>query len=383
MNDLAPSSQPQLSFAEECNRGKVREENQDSVLHFQTPLGDLLVVADGIGGLEGGATASRIVTETFREHLCNMPPGYSAGTAIREASARTNARILAAAAHPDSPHKRMGSTVVLALIQRPVDQPAQEDAAGTRDGTRVCSRVCTRVCTRVWIGHIGDSRAYLLRGGRIRRITKDHSAVQALLDQNLITPEEAGNHPDASVLTRSLGSLPHVDIDIDLVPLAPGDSLLLCSDGLWGFVPEQELQAVMADAHLPIEATARTLLEMALAAGGHDNIGIELMRVDLPPTPIPDPVPEPDTMQEPIAVQEPITAQEPIAVREPATVVEPVKIEQPIASPTPLAATEVLTVAEPPIAQKPLQLGFIAILLICLLAGAAVGAVLYFAFFGH
>jgi serine/threonine protein phosphatase PrpC len=347
MIDLDPSSQPLLSFAEECNRGKVREENQDSVLRFRTALGELLVVADGIGGLEGGATASRIVTETFREHLCSLPPDYPAGVAIREASGRANARILAAAADPDSPHNRMGSTVVLALIQQPFEQPAQPDAPATRAGTRV------------WIGHIGDSRAYLLRNGRISRLTKDHSAVQDLIDQNLITPEEAGNHPDASVLTRSLGHLPHVESDLDVVPLAPGDSLLLCSDGLWGFVPEQELQTVMADAHLPLEATAKTLLEMALAAGGHDNIGIELVRVGLPPASAQEP------MQEPVKVQAPMNAPDTLTAEQPLDPIEPPNEQESLH------------------AQKPPKLGFIGILSLCLLAGAALGAILYFVFYGH
>jgi protein phosphatase len=309
-------------------------------------LGELLVVADGIGGLEGGATASRIVTETFCEHLLSLAPDYPAGAAIREASARANARILAAAADPASPHNRMGSTVVLALIQQPFEQPAQPDAPATRAGTRV------------WIGHIGDSRAYLLRDGRLSRLTKDHSAVQDLIDQNRITPEEAGNHPDASVLTRSLGHLPHVDIDVDLVPLAPGDSLLLCSDGLWGFVPEQEIQTVMADAHLPVEATAKTLLEMALAAGGHDNIGIELARAGLLPAPLPE------TMPEPVEGPEPTGARDSLKPDQPLDPIDPPDEQQLLP------------------AEKPRKLGFIGILLLCLLAGAAMGAILYFVLHG-
>jgi serine/threonine protein phosphatase PrpC len=329
MNDLTRSGRPMLSFAEECNRGKVREENQDTVLHARTALGELLVVADGIGGLEGGGTASRIVVETVYEHLQTLASDYPADAAIREASAIANANILAAAAAPDSPFKRMGSTVVLALLQ--------QDAAATL----------------AWIGHIGDSRAYLLRDDRIVRITKDHSAVQALLDEDLLTPEEAGNHPDASVLTRSLGHFTEVEIDVEPVPLMPGDSLLLCSDGLWGFVPEQELQTVMADAHLPLAATAKALLEMALAAGGHDNVGIELVRVGVPLAPVPDAV------QEPLKVEAPVKSQEPAALKGP------------------------LKKQEPPKMKEPFKIGFVEILVLFLLAGAALGAVLYFAFYSH
>jgi protein phosphatase len=153
----------------------------------------------------------------------------------------------------------MGSTVVVALIQ--------QEANGTY----------------AWIGHIGDSRAYLVRAGRLHRLTIDHSAVQAMLSRNLITPEEAQNHPDSSVLTRSLGHKPEVEIDIEQHPLAVGDTLLLCSDGLWGFVREQEILRVADNPGLTVEAAAHDLLELALAVGGHDNIGIEMARLIQPP----------------------------------------------------------------------------------------------------
>jgi serine/threonine protein phosphatase PrpC len=130
-----------------------------------------------------------------------------------------------------------------------------------------------------WIGHIGDSRAYLIRAGRLHRLTTDHSAVQALLNRNLITPEEAKNHPDSSVLTRSLGHQPEVEIDIEQHPLAIGDTLLLCSDGLWGFVSEQDIQRAADVPGQTLETVAHSLLALALAAGGHDNIGIEMARL--------------------------------------------------------------------------------------------------------
>jgi serine/threonine protein phosphatase PrpC len=248
-----------FAFAEQCDRGTVREENQDNVLHARIPLGALLIVADGIGGYSGGATASRMVIAGFQAYLAALPQDYPADCAIREASARANATIVAAASAPNSPYRRMGSTVVLALLQ--------QDATGTF----------------AWIGHIGDSRAYLVRDGRLNRITSDHSAVQALLDRNLITPEQALNHPDASVLTRSLGHQPEVEIDLEKLSLMAGDSLLLCSDGLWGYVSEVEIERAAVNPELTTEAASRALLDLALAAGGHDNIGIEMVRISLPP----------------------------------------------------------------------------------------------------
>jgi protein phosphatase len=258
MSKIAVAVQPVVLFAEECDRGTLREDNQDSVLHVRIPLGDLMIVADGIGGYTGGATASRMVVESFYTHLAQLPRDYPAANAIREAAARANASVLEAAKEPESPHTRMGSTVVLALVQQAADG------------------------THAWIGHIGDSRAYLVRAGRLHCLTIDHSVVQDLLNRSLITPEEAKNHPDASVLARSLGHQPKVEIEIEQHALGVGDTLLLCSDGLWGFVSEQEIQAAVDVPDRTLQAAAHNLLELALAAGGHDNIGIEMARLIQP-----------------------------------------------------------------------------------------------------
>jgi serine/threonine protein phosphatase PrpC len=255
MSKVPITGQPAITFAEACDRGLVRDENQDSVLHAAIPLGDLLIVADGIGGYMGGAVASKMVVESFHGHLAALPPDYAPDRAIEEAAALTNSNVIAAAVAPGSLYQHMGSTMVMALVQL--------DPAGPR----------------AWIGHIGDSRAYLVRDAQLHRITNDHSAVQALLNRNLITPEQALNHPDASVLTRSLGHQAEVEVDIEVVPLLVGDSLLLCSDGLWGYVPEKEIHRIVTDPTLTLETAAKALLELALAAGGQDNIGIEMARL--------------------------------------------------------------------------------------------------------
>jgi protein phosphatase len=210
-----------------------------------------------------------MVVENFYLHLATLPPDYPVDNAIRGAAARANAQILAAASAPGSRNQRMGSTVVVAVVQ--------QRASGT------CA----------WIGHIGDSRAYLVRAGRLHRLTTDHSAVQVLLSHKLITPEEAINHPDSSVLTRSLGHQPEVEIDIEQHPLAIGDTLLLCSDGLWGFVSELDIER-MVDAHgRTLGSSAHGLLELALAAGGKDNISIEMARLVAPPKVAASPAPGP------------------------------------------------------------------------------------------
>jgi protein phosphatase len=248
-----------ISFAGQCDRGKVREENQDTVLRATVPLGDLLVVADGIGGFEGGGVASRMAVEAISAGLSGMPTFFPPAIAIQEAASRANAEIAAAAAQPGTPNNHMGTTVVLALLQEDTDHPATP--------------------VQAWIGHIGDSRAYLVHNGRLACITRDHSAVQLLLDHNLIAPEEAHNHPDASVLTRTLGLELNVEIELDAIALAPGDTLLLCSDGLWGYVADREIERVLADPALSAEDASRALLDLALDAGGHDNVGIQIARL--------------------------------------------------------------------------------------------------------
>jgi len=256
MNDVLPRGPLSVTSAEVCDRGKVREENQDNVRSATVPLGRLFVVADGIGGYQGGATASRMVVEGFASQLAARPANYPPDRALQEACDFTNASIHAAAASSDPSLQRMGSTVVLALVQT------------LANGSPIA-----------WVGHVGDSRAYLVRAGKMTKITNDHSAVQALINRNLITEEEARNHPDASVLTRSLGHRPEVEIEIDRVDLQSGDALLLCSDGLWGYVLDSDIATVATDTSLSVQTTAETLLHQALAAGGQDNIGIEFIRI--------------------------------------------------------------------------------------------------------
>jgi serine/threonine protein phosphatase PrpC len=250
---------PALSFAEACDRGKVREENQDRVRHASTSLGELVVVADGIGGYRGGATASQMVVDTIAASISTRAAGYSPPRAIAEAAAEANGAVFDAAASGDPAFRNMGSTVVLALI--------------TQDAGK----------TQAWIGHIGDSRAYLARKGGLVRLTRDHSAVQEMLDRQEITLDQAKTSPQASVLTRSLGHMREVEIEISIVDLEIGDMLLLCSDGLWGFVAEQAIEQILAVPGKEPEKAAGELLALALEAGGHDNIGIQVVGFSVPP----------------------------------------------------------------------------------------------------
>ncbi len=251
-----------INIAGQCDRGKVREENQDTVRHTSTSLGDLLVVADGLGGFSGGGEASRMAVDTISSSVEGMPAFFPPDIAVEEAICRANAAINAAAAEPDSQHSRMGTTAVVALLRT--------------DSDRAHAPVLAI------IGHVGDSRAYLVHNQKLTRLTRDHSVVQELIDSDRIGPEEAEDHPDASTLTRCLGLEPNVLVAMREVPLEVGDTLLLCSDGLWGYVAESEIERVLADSRLDASAASKALVDLALEAGGHDNVGIQLARIGVP-----------------------------------------------------------------------------------------------------
>lgn len=256
MNEKTLPEQPAIFFAEECDRGIHHEENQDAVLHIRVSMGDLLLVADGIGGGADGAMASRLAVEYFYAHMAALPHDYPAEKAIREAAALTNEKLLEVVKAPGSPKEQIGSTLVVALIKQGSDGVS------------------------AWIGNIGTSRAYLLRAERLYRLTTDHSAAQSMVDRSLILPEEVQHHPAASIAIRRLGSQPEAQIDIEQHPLAIGDTLLLCSCGLWGAVPEKEIEAMAAGDALG--DVAHKLLEKALAADGRDDIAIEMLRLMVP-----------------------------------------------------------------------------------------------------
>jgi PPM family protein phosphatase len=254
MSDSPVIVQPSILFAEESDRGTLRQVNQDSVLHVSIALGELMIVADGIGGENTGVvSASQMAVQLIHSYLAGLPDIYPADKAIREAAEKANAKITPVDKDPEIPQLREGTSVIVALLQ--------QKAEGAH----------------AWIGHIGDCRAYLARAGRLHRLTKDHSGAQSLLDRNLVTPEDAYRHPDASVLTRSLGVRPEVEIEIEKHSLAVGDTLLLCSDGLWRSVPEIEIERAASGPTVGVAAL--NLLHLALEIGGQDNITIAVARL--------------------------------------------------------------------------------------------------------
>jgi serine/threonine protein phosphatase PrpC len=233
----AMPSVPVAEHAALSDVGRARDANEDSCLE-RPPL---FAVADGMGGAQAGEVASRIAVETLA--------GASNADDLRRAVEEANSRIHESATE-DRGRAGMGTTVTAAWVD---------------PGT-------------VTLAHVGDSRAYRLRDGALEQLTEDHSLVAGLVRMGTITPAEAEDHPQRSVILRAVGVERHVEVDVDEHETASGDVYLLCSDGLSGMVRDEVIEATLAlDA--PLDAIAGMLIELANASGGRDNITAVLFRV--------------------------------------------------------------------------------------------------------
>ena len=216
--------------------GRQRSENEDS-LFVRSPI---FVVADGMGGAQAGEVASKAAADSFDRDLPEGPPEQFLRETIEEANRRIHEL-----ARADPSRAGMGTTITAAIV----DAQAEE----------------------VGIGHVGDSRAYRLRRGKLERLTRDHSLVEEMRRKGQITDAQAEDHPQRSIITRALGPEPDVEVDLQTVPAAPGDVFLLCSDGLTTMVNEERIAAVLSSATSMREAV-RALVDEANGAGGRDNI---------------------------------------------------------------------------------------------------------------
>jgi serine/threonine protein phosphatase PrpC len=217
--------------------GRVREKNDDSIL-IDPPL---YIVADGMGGHRGGDVASQLALATI-EQLASEGRG-TLPDHVRGANRAVWDRSV-----EDERLSGMGTTLTAAQI----------------DGASAL------------IAHVGDSRAYLLREGKLRQLTTDHTLVERMVRSGEITEAEADVHPHKNVLTRSLGTDEEVEVDEDTVALLDGDRLLLCSDGLTGMVTEDQIQAILENSEQPQQAADR-LVKAANRAGGIDNISVVVL----------------------------------------------------------------------------------------------------------
>ncbi|OFW74270.1 MAG: hypothetical protein A2Y55_00135, partial [Actinobacteria bacterium RBG_16_68_12] len=221
--------------------GRRRLRNEDAFIR-EPPL---FAVADGMGGARAGEIAAGLAAAALEEAGAETRGAEGVAALIAEANRRIWERSLT-----DPETAGMGTTVTAALV---------DAATGT-----------------VAIGHVGDSRAYLLRGGSIEQLTTDHSLVAELVQSGILTPEEAERHPQRSAITRALGTEPTVEVDAFTVEARAGDVFLLCSDGLSIMVPDEDVAAVIDAAERDPARAAEALVAAANARGGEDNVTVVL-----------------------------------------------------------------------------------------------------------
>jgi protein phosphatase len=256
--------------------GRARTVNQDS--HLMAPERGLWVVADGMGGAQGGEVASAMVIDTLTE----VYQGERSTETLLAAMDEANRRIHEAADDPDL--RGMGTTAVaLAVVPAPPPDPGLDDesepeepAEARPDGDDSSSEQDRP--DQLIVVNVGDSRAYLFRAGELVQLTEDHSLVGELVRDGRITRQEADVHPQRNIVTRVLGPYEAIDIDVWPVDAVRGDRVVLCSDGLSGEVGEDQISAVLRRLEDPSEA-ATELVRLANEAGGRDNITVIVVDV--------------------------------------------------------------------------------------------------------
>jgi serine/threonine protein phosphatase PrpC/LysM repeat protein len=244
-----------FQFGNHTDVGQVRAANEDYLGYFNTANGHIFVVCDGMGGHAGGAQAAQLAVESIRKFFEykfyeNLPE------ALRQSILYANQQILVYA-QQNPEYRGMGTTCVLLVIR----------------------------ATEVWYAHVGDSRIYRLADGQLRRLTKDHSVVQGMIDQGTLSEEEAEHHPVKNVLTQALGTSADIQVDVAAQAVYPatGHLFLLCTDGLTGMVPERTIADVLNE-HLPVQHKALKLVNLANEAGGQDNITVQVIHFAPPIT---------------------------------------------------------------------------------------------------
>jgi PPM family protein phosphatase len=249
-----------IEVSSKTDIGCMRQNNEDSFGYWEPDdddefvrKGRLAVVADGMGGYEGGQEASRLAVETLVAVYRDFG-GDDPQAALVEALQTAHEQIRQYSfAHPEL--RGMGTTCTAAAIVRVADYDA------------------------LYYVHVGDTRLYLIRDGHITKVTRDHSYVGRLVESGMISPEEAEHHPQRNILTAALGTNPDLIMDSPghPEPLRPEDVLLLCSDGLWGQVRDWEI--LDAVDNKSAEQASAELIELARERGGPDNITVEILRL--------------------------------------------------------------------------------------------------------
>ncbi len=225
--------------------GRRRRNNEDAYV-CEPPL---FAVADGVGGAQAGEVASRLAAAVLKDD-----------------------------ARADDGDGRRRVDALIQEANRRVYERQSQDAAVSGMGTTMTVAFVEDGC--VWIGHVGDSRAYLIRDGALEQLTEDHSLVAELVRSGKLSPEEAESHPQRSIVTRALGSDPDVDVDTFPVEARPGDLFLLCSDGLTTMVDDATILAEIDRHRDDLRAAAKALVRAANRGGGDDNITVVFFELE-------------------------------------------------------------------------------------------------------
>ena len=238
-----------VAYCSRSDIGRYRKINQDRYVEVQRPWGYLFAVADGFGHREGGQFASQTVIDLLKSRFAQQEP-HSLQTFLSSTLDTAN-RIIYQRKISAFHNAMLGTTCVVLTIRS----------------------------EQAFYAHIGDSRIYFFHRGKGRQLTHDHSRAQQLVDMGLITPKEAETHPQKNILTKAIGVDFVIDCDYPERPLklSPEDKFLLCSDGFWGLVPEEQFTPVVLD-NPPSEAVP-ILIDMALQNGGYDNITVQVITI--------------------------------------------------------------------------------------------------------
>jgi len=241
------------------NVGKVRAANEDSFLIDQEMR--LYIVADGMGGHQGGGYASSHAVEGIKEEAKKLEQTQDTTQPLPDGSGRTPSQMRL--------HHALVNT------NEELHKKAQEDSSLRGMGTTVTAMQVDG--KYVNIAHVGDSRLYVLRGEKLLQVTKDHSWVQEQVDAGVLNEEEAKSHPLKNIITRSMGHDRDLTVDLLKIEYKPGDKYLICSDGLTNMVEDETIKQEMRNGG-PQQAVDR-LVELALEGGGQDNITVVLVEI--------------------------------------------------------------------------------------------------------
>ena len=252
-----------IDFAEITDTGRVREHNEDAI-GSDTEIG-LMVLADGMGGYNAGEVASGIAVETVtklaieahaREELNNVDPHSGMmrqSIILRDAIYRAN-KIIFQTAQSQTHCEGMGTTIVAGMFYD----------------------------NRISIAHVGDSRAYRLRGGQFDQLTLDHSLLQELVDRGFYSAEEAQRSTNRNYVTRALGVEPTVEVEVHEHEVLPDDVYLLCSDGLPDMVEDEDIHLTISTFNASLDVVGQQLIDLANKQGGRDNVSVMLAQVNEP-----------------------------------------------------------------------------------------------------